>query len=53
MKRQRKADYFAVLHVLKMAGADGFLGDGIFLPSCKDYVVLMFSALPALGEEVF
>jgi len=34
-----------------MTEFDGFVNDGIFLPSCKEYLVLKFAALYALGEE--
>jgi hypothetical protein len=53
MKRQKTADNFAVLHVLIMTELDWFLSDGIYLSSCKDYLLLMFAALPKLGEEIF
>jgi len=52
MLRQRKADNFAVLHVWIMTGFDGLVSDGIFLASCKDYLWLMFAALPTLVEEI-
>ena len=51
MLRQRRADYFAVLHVLIITGFDWFVSNGIFLPICKDYLLLMFAALPMPGEE--
>jgi len=35
-----------------MTGFDGLVSDGIFLASCKDYLWLMFAALPTLVEEI-
>ena len=36
-----------------MTGFDWVVSDGIFLPSCKDCLLLMFAALPTPGEETF
>lgn len=52
MLRQRKADYFAVLHVLITTGFVWFLRDGDFLSSSRDYLLLMLAALPMPGAHL-